>query len=113
MKIMHKKMLSRKEFTWRMIKLFFLSLSFIIFSLLIGIAGYYYYGQLNFVDSLYNASMILTGMGPVDKMPSDAAKYFSSFYALYSGVAFLTTIALFLSPVAHRALLLFHLDTED
>lgn len=112
MKVPQKKMLSRKEFTWRMIKLFFLSLSFIIFSLLIGIAGYYYYGQLNFVDSLYNASMILTGMGPVDKMPSDAAKYFSSFYALYSGVAFLTTIALFLSPVAHRALLLFHLDEE-
>lgn len=96
-----------------MVKLFLLSLIFIAFSLLIGIVGYHYYAHLNFIDSLFNASMILTGMGPVDKMPTDAAKYFSSFYAIYSGVAFLTTVAVLLSPVAHRALLLFHLDENE
>jgi hypothetical protein len=54
--------------------------------------------------------MILTGMGPVDQMPNDAAKLFASYYALYSGVAFLSIVAIFFSPFAHR---LMHLDNED
>lgn len=113
MKTKRKEILSNKEFGWKMVKLFLLSLIFIAFSLLIGIIGYHHYAHLNFIDSLFNASMILTGMGPVDKMPTDAAKYFSSFYAIYSGVAFLTTVAVLLSPVAHRALQLFHLDENE
>jgi hypothetical protein len=38
----------------------------------------------------------LTGMGPVAEMKTEEAKFFSSFYALYSGVAFLSVTAVFL-----------------
>ena len=54
--------------------------------------------------------MILTGMGPVDPMKTDIAKYFASFYAIFSGVAFLSTVAVFLSPIVHRFLHRLHLD---
>ena len=86
---------------------------FIALSLAMGVSGYHYYGRLNLVDSFYNACMILTGMGPVDKMPNNASKLFGSFYSLYSGIAFLTTVALFISPIVHRALHFFHLDDDD
>ncbi len=81
-------------------------------SLFIGILGYHYTNNLSWVDSLLNASMILTGMGPVDPMISTTAKLFASFYAIFSGVVFLTTIAFVLAPVAHRFLHKFHLDEK-
>ena len=71
------------------------------------------WGHLRFPDALLNASMILAGMGPVDVMPSDTAKYFSSIYALFSGITFLTTVAVLLAPVVHRAMHIFHLETEE
>jgi hypothetical protein len=54
--------------------------------------------------------MILTGMGPVNVMQNNAAKIFSSLYALFSGIAFLSTVAVFLAPVAHRFLHILHID---
>lgn len=86
---------------------------FLAFSILLGIAGYHYFFHLSWVDSFYNASMILTGMGPVAPAPDDPAKIFASVYALYSGVAFLTCVAVILSPVIHRFLHRFKLDVEQ
>jgi hypothetical protein len=58
--------------------------------------------------------MILTGMGPVDRMPTTAGKLFATFYALYSGIAFLTMVALLVAPLMHRLIHKFHLeDGED
>jgi len=57
-------------------------------SLGIGVLGYRYINDLPWLDALLNASMILTGMGPVDPMKNDAAKWFASLYAIFSGVAF-------------------------
>jgi hypothetical protein len=85
---------------------------FLFFSLMIGILGYHHYFVIGWTDSLYNASMILTGMGPVNPAPNDAAKIFASLYAIYSGVAFLTGAAIILSPIAHRFLHKLKLDVE-
>jgi hypothetical protein len=81
-------------------------------SLGLGVLGYRYFAQLSWVDSLLNASMILTGMGPVSQMTSDGAKIFASVYALFSGVIFLSATAVVLSPIFHRILHRFHLDDE-
>lgn len=82
-------------------------------SLMIGVLGYHYFFDLSWIDSFYNASMILTGMGPVDKAPNNEAKVFASFYAIYSGVAFLTSVAIIFSPLVHRFLHKFKLDVEE
>lgn len=97
----------------RMLNNFFLAAIIIIASLLIGIAGYMVFANMKFVDALLNASMILGGMGPVDTLTSDPAKYFASFYSLFSGITFLSTIALLLAPAIHRTMHKFHLETED
>ena len=82
-------------------------------SLAVGIFGYHLAGGFGWLDSLYNASMILGGMGPVSgdlKGTPNALKWFASFYALYSGLALLTSAGVFLAPVVHRLLHRFHLD---
>lgn len=88
--------------------LFALLLVFI--SVLIGTLGYMQFGQLAWVDGFHMACMILTGMGPVETMTTDAAKLFSSFYALYSGVAFLSITAVFFAPIIHRLLHILHVE---
>ena len=82
-------------------------------SLALGVAGYHGFGGLSWLDALVNASMILTGMGPVDPILTAPGKLFESFYALFSGVAFLTIMAVILAPVVHRFLHRFHLDIAD
>ncbi len=108
-----KKLPPQKHFLNAVFKNFLFALLIIGFSLLMGVFGYCYFFNLGWVDGLLNASMILTGMGPIDQAPSDGAKIFASFYALYSGVAFLTSVAVLFSPVLHRFMHKFHLDVEE
>jgi hypothetical protein len=79
----------------------------------VGVLGYHYVGGLPWIDGLLNSAMILTGMGPVDRLTSDSAKLFASAYALFSGLLFITVIAVVLSPLLHRFLHKFHLDDRD
>ena len=81
-------------------------------SLGLGILGYHLCEQLDWLDSLLNASMILSGMGPVNPIQHTAGKLFASFYALFSGVAFITTIGVLFAPVVHRFLHKFHLENR-
>lgn len=105
--------LSPRDFALRMLRYSLISLALILVSILLGVFGYHYYADLNWIDSLYNASMILTGMGPVDKLNTDAAKVFASFYALFSGIIFLSTVAIFFAPIAHRLLHILHVEAEE
>jgi len=84
-------------------------------SWLIGIVGYRLTGHYSWLDCLYNAAMILGGMGPVSgdaSVTSTGAKWFASFYALYSGIVLLSSVSILIAPVAHRILHRFHL-AED
>lgn len=102
----------KKEFYNRLLRNFLWGGVIVAISLLIGILGYHFIENLGWLDSLLNASMILTGMGPVNTMTTSAGKLFASFYALFSGVVFLTTIAFVLAPAAHRFLHKFHLQDK-
>jgi hypothetical protein len=108
-----KPLLPFRDFLIRVLRYSGFAMVLIGFSLGIGILGYHYLNDLTWIDSLLNASMILTGMGPVDAMKSDSAKVFASFYAIYSGVAFLSTVAVFLTPIVHRFLHRFRLAGSE
>lgn len=102
--------LPHPEYLKRVFRFAGFSLILLGISLGIGVVGYHFANELSWLDSLLNASMILTGMGPVDPVISDAGKWFASFYAIFSGVAFLSTITVFLSPIVHRFLHKLHVD---
>lgn len=80
----------------------------------VGIAGYMLtIPEFDFFDSLLNASMILGGMGPIiDPIIklSPTAKVFASFYAMISGVIFISAFAILITPMAHRFFHRLHLE---
>ena len=76
-------------------------------------AGYHFLERLPWLDAFLNASMILSGMGPVGELKTTAGKIFAGCYALFSGVAFLTSIGLIFAPVFHRFLHKFHLEVSS
>lgn len=99
------------HFLGRMFRYTLFCFLLIALSVVIGISGYHFIAGLGLIDSFHMACMILTGMGPVAEMQTTSAKLFSSFYALYSGVAFLSITAVFFAPVVHRVLHI--LQVED
>lgn len=78
----------------------------------VGAVGYHFLSDLPWLDATLNAAMILTGMGPVNKVVRPEAKVFAIVYALLSGVFFLTMVAVLLAPALHHFLHRFHLDLE-
>ena len=83
-------------------------------SLLLGVIGYKCtVPEFDWYDSLLNASMILSGMGPVIDAGiqlTKAAKVFASCYALFSGVSFLSTFTILIAPIIHRFFHKIHLE---
>lgn len=79
----------------------------------IGILGYHHYEELSWIDAYANAAMILSGMGPLTPLNTDAGKIFAGSYALFSGLAFIFIMGIILSPIVHRLLHTFHLPETD
>lgn len=102
---------SKKVYYRRIAKSLLVGSTIILFCLMIGVVGYHFTAGIAWLDSLHNASMILSGMGPVVDIKSIGGKWFSSFYALFSGVVFITNIGIILAPAIHRFFHRFHLES--
>jgi hypothetical protein len=98
-----------QRLVWNLI----LSFSLLAVCLLLGTVGYKYLAAADWIDALHNASMILSGMGPVIEIKTTAGKLFSSFYALFSGVVFITNIGIILAPAIHRLFHALHVDENS
>jgi len=106
-------LLSRLEFLKRVGRHGLVALGVLVFGLGSGILGYHFIAHLSWIDSLLNASMIIGGMGPVDPLPNNAAKLFASFYALFSGLAFVGIVSVLLAPFVHRLLHRIHAEERE
>jgi hypothetical protein len=108
------KLASKKAYQRRLGLNGLLAIAILFGSLCIGVVGYYWtVPEFSFYDSLLNASMILSGMGPVidaNISLSNTAKVFASLYALFSGMAFLSAFSVLLAPVLHRFFHKMHLE---
>jgi hypothetical protein len=82
-------------------------------ALAIGAIGYHSLDGLPWLDATLNAAMILTGMGPVDRLTTPEAKLFAIVYALFGGVFFLSMVAVLLAPVGQHFLHRFHLELDE
>jgi len=105
-----RRLLSRAAFLRRVANHGIFALLVVLFSLGIGVLGYHYLGELAWIDSLLNASMILGGMGPVDPLRNPIAKLFAACYALFSGLVFIGVASVLVAPFAHRLLHSLQLD---
>ena len=107
----HKRpLLSRGEFIVRLLTNLFAAFALTALCLLIGMLGYHRFERLPWIDAFLNASMILSGMGPVNQMSTEGGKIFAGCYALFSGLALVSVVAMIAAPVIHRFLHKFHLQ---
>ncbi len=102
----------RSVFFQRVIKNIMIASVIMLVCLLIGVLGYHQLAGASWIDSLHNASMILSGMGPVIEISTVGGKIFSSCYALFSGVIFITNVGIILAPAIHRLFHRFHLGDQ-
>jgi len=88
-------------------------LAFVLGGLALGAAGYHVFENLGWLDATLNASMLLAGEGPIAPLHTTAGKIFATWYAIFSGVVFLSAISTMTAPVAHRFLHKFHIELSD
>ena len=105
-------MLPRRAFFVRVARSVALGFAIVMVSLGIGMVGYHGFESLSWLDSFLNAAMILSGMGPVATMQTAGGKLFAGCYALYSGLALISTLAVIIAPIFHRFLHKFHMEAE-
>ena len=106
-------MLPWKKFLSRLLKHFLATLSLFAFALGLGVLGYYYFAGFSWLDSLLNASMLLSGMGPVGSIDTASGKIFASAYALFSGLVFTAGAGITVAPIIHRLLHRLHLQESE
>lgn len=80
--------------------------------LLLGMAGYMLTEGMSATDAYVNASMILSGMGPVTELKTTAGKLFAGTYAIFSGLFLIIGGGFILAPIFHRVLHRFHMESE-
>lgn len=106
-------LLPRPVFFRRQIAHLAVAVAVTVVAIAIGAVGYHTFEGYGWLDAMYAASMILTGMGPIQPLQHDAAKVFVSVYAVFSGVVFLTTAGITLAPLVHRLMHRLHVDEAD
>ena len=99
-------------FLWRLAGSFIIGLALIGLSLAIGMIGYRESMGMAWIDAFVNASMILSGMGPLATPQTDGAKLFAGSYALFSGLAVLAIAGIVFAPAVHRFLHYLHADPD-
>jgi len=82
-------------------------------SLALGTAGYMLFEDLGALDAFLNASMLLSGMGPLHNPSNTGGKVFAALFALYSGFAVLGIAGIIFAPVVHRVFHRFHIPDKD
>jgi hypothetical protein len=106
------KLAPNSVFYQRVLKNIIIALIIMAVCLIIGVLGYHYTANIPWIDAMHNASMILSGMGPVVEITTVGGKWFSSAYALFSGVVFITNVGVILAPAVHRIFHRLHLEDK-
>ncbi|CAM3668250.1 hypothetical protein ABE525_04820 [Pseudomonas wadenswilerensis] len=106
--------ISSRQFSYRMMRHGLAACLMLIGSILFGVLGHLYFEpDVPWHDAVFNATLLLGGVGPVILPESIGGKLFFAGYGLYVGLVFVATIGLILAPVAHRLLHRFHFDDAD
>ena len=104
----------KQKFRSRLARSLLLGAVMIAVSLAIGMIGFlYYFPKMDWADAFANASMLLSGMGPLAQPETTGAKLFSGLYALFSGLMLVMSTGVIFAPLVHRFLHALHADEDE
>lgn len=101
-------LLPRLRFVRRFVRSFLVGLLLIFGSLAMGMWGFAHFEKMGGTDAFLNASMLLSGMGPMSEPKTVAGKLFAGSYALYSGFVVILASGIVFAPLVHRMMHRFH-----
>lgn len=78
-------------------KWLFILIIFGIVLLLIGILGYYLFNHHNWIDAIYDASMVMSGVGATDIPSSDTSRIFGAIYSLVTQLFYVIILTAFIA----------------
>jgi len=108
----HHPLLPFRAFLKRVIYNLSIAFAVALSSLFLGMLGYHHFESMDWISAYENAAMILSGMGPVDTLRTEAGKVFAGSYALFSGIIFLVVMAIIIVPLFHRFLHRFLIENK-
>ena len=100
----------QRIFLSRVVRAAGLSLALVAATLAAGVIGYHCIAELSWLHAFHQASLLLSGMGPVATDLNPAGRIFESIYALFCGIVLLGASGVLFMPVIHRLLHRFHLE---
>lgn len=109
-----KPVIPHHQFRSRLARSLLLGAAMVAVSLAIGMVGFmHYFPKMDWADAFVNASMLLSGMGPLAQPETTAAKLFAGCYALFAGLMLVMTTGVIFAPLVHRFLHLMHSDIDE
>ena len=109
----HEDLISNGRFVVRMVRFVIFAIAFEVVVILIGSLGFHYIGGLSWLDGALNATMVITGNGPVFEPRTDVAKLFQIIFSLGGVIGFILILSVMLAPMLHRVLHHFHMAPDD
>lgn len=106
----HEPVATMEVFLGRLFSFIAVATLILSFGLGIGMLGLHYLEGIPWLEAFCNSALILSDMGPVTQPVTQAGRLFLAFYALFSGLAFVTMVAVLFIPVVHRLLHVFQSD---
>jgi MFS superfamily sulfate permease-like transporter len=103
---------TRQVFLRRMGTQVVLVVGIVAVALAIGTVGYIAISDLDFVDSFLEASMLMSGAGPLytERSSPNSVKLFSSLYALFCTLLVVTMVGILAAPIIHRVFHRLHVE---
>ncbi len=106
-------LITGRQFAVRIGLFILLALAIEFTTVLFGSLGFHYIEGLGWLNSMLNATMVITGNGPVFEAQNNASKIFQIFFSIFGVIIFVLVISAILVPVLHRILHIFNMDTKD
>lgn len=104
---------SGKRLALHLARSFVIGIIAVALALGIGMMGYHHFEGMPWIDAFLNASMILSGMGPVEALNTTGGKLFAGCYALFSGLTFILIIGIIFAPVIRYFFHKMHIELEN
>ena len=105
--------INKRQFYIRLLKHLLSILALITISLLIGVCGFIYFEELSLSDAFLHSSIMLSGLGLIEKPITKSGHLFVGIYGLYAGLVFIASMSIIVSPVIHRIIHKLHWDEKE
>lgn len=79
----------------------------------IGIMGYRYFEQIDWIDAYTNSAMIISGVGTLSNPKTVEGKLFLASYSILGGGGFLLVVGVVFAPIFHWFIRMFRVEDRE